>query len=139
MTGWSRFTNRIAKHTTRSSASLIQIGLDLCGQKNLDEIADAVGKAAEGSGRPRSDRLEAAFIDAAFAIKGAERCRLNLDAEAIVDHLQAQGAKLSTIKTVLEPYLALTASVVSERSKAEFCLLLIESRFGPGGLGFVSE
>ncbi|MBO6538864.1 MAG: hypothetical protein JJ969_05620 [Rhizobiaceae bacterium] len=119
--------------------ALIEAGLNLCRQKNLGEIADAVTEAVEGSPAAQADAKDAAFLKAAFAIKGAERCRVKLDAAAMVEYLQAAGIEISDYETRMGTYLIIMGGVVGERPKSEFCPMLLESSVGPAGLGFVSK
>ncbi|MBO6719072.1 MAG: hypothetical protein JJ913_14035 [Rhizobiaceae bacterium] len=130
-----------AKHNELIS-KVIEIGLDLCGQKSMAEISAAVEAASEESVPteiPQASSAEAAFLHTAFAIRGAELCGLKLEPIAVLHYLQTVGVELEQYEARMDGYLALVSAMIGERPDADFCPLLVWGKFGPDGLGLVSE
>lgn len=115
----------------------IQVGLELCGQKDLDEITKAAKEAAEpADGEPQSK--DALYLDAALVMVGAKICGYKLDAVALVDHLQANGIDQADFKADITPYLGLAEGILKAGDKS-FCKDQLLPKFGKDGFGFVSE
>ncbi|MCO5084395.1 MAG: hypothetical protein M9955_22400 [Rhizobiaceae bacterium] len=115
----------------------IRVGLELCGQKDLDEITRAAKEAAEpADGEPQSK--DALYLDAALVMVGAKICGYKLDAVALVDHLQANGIDQADFRAEITSYLGLAEGVLKAGDQS-FCEEELLPKFGKDGFGFVSE
>jgi hypothetical protein len=115
----------------------IRVGLELCGQKDLDEITRSAKEAVEpADGEPQGK--DALYLDAALVMVGAKICGYKLDAVALVDHLQANGIDQADFKADIEPYLGLAEGILKAGDKS-FCKDQLLPKFGKDGFGFVSE
>jgi hypothetical protein len=114
----------------------IDTGLKLCGQKSLEEIAQAVDAAAE---KPAMTPQQAAMLATALAIRGAELCRFKLDEVAVVDHLQANDIDLDTYKAEIPVYSLVVTKMFNDVGEKDFCHTVLLPRIGPDGKKFVSE
>ena len=114
----------------------IDTGLKLCGQKSLEATSEAVEAAAE---KPGMTPHQAAMLEAALAIRGAELCRFKLDEVAVVDHLQASDIDLDTYKAEIPVYSLVVTKMFSDVGEKDFCHTVLLPRFGPDGRKFVSE
>jgi len=121
------------------AAKAIDIGLDLCGQKSLDEIAQAAEDAVNSDdAEATTEAREDALIDAALAIIGAEKCGYQLDPVPVVDFLQSKGISNNDFKAEF-PQFATAAKVLLSSADKSFCEKKILPKFGPEGMGFVSR
>lgn len=125
------------KHADVLSA-VRQVGLELCGQKSVDEISEAVVTAVEPVKAQPVSR-EDALMKAALAIKGAEICRYSFDPVPVVDYLEVNGVDKETYAAEIDTYLALAKGIFDDADGPTFCQQKLLPEFGPDGLKFMSE
>lgn len=119
--------------------AVIDAGLALCAQKSVDEVSKAVRNGPDTPSHPlATSPEEEALFNAALTIKGGERCRYELSAPRLVDYLEEHGIDHARFTTEIEPYLA-TAAGFLEGSGKSYCKDKLLPKFGPEGLGFLSE
>ncbi|CAN7526568.1 MULTISPECIES: hypothetical protein [unclassified Aminobacter] len=119
--------------------AVIDAGLALCAQKSVDEVTKAVRNGPDKPSHPlATSPEEEALFNAALTIKGGERCRYELSAPRLVDYLEEHGIDHTRFTTEIEPYLA-TAAGFLEGSGKSYCKDKLLPKFGPEGLGFLSE
>ncbi|MDR7223722.1 hypothetical protein [Aminobacter aminovorans] len=119
--------------------AVIDAGLALCAQKSVDEVTKAVRNGPDKPSHPlATSPEEEALFNAALTIKGGERCRYELSAPRLVDYLEEHGIDHARFTIEIEPYLA-TAAGFLEGSGKSYCKDKLLPKFGPEGLGFLSE
>ncbi|MEJ6785595.1 hypothetical protein [Aminobacter sp. Piv2-1] len=124
------------KHVELVSA-VIDAGLELCGQKSIEEIGDALRKATNDPA-PTSPALDnEALLNAALAIKGGEHCQFDFDAPKLVDYLEENGVDQARFTAEIEPYLAIAVGIIAGSGK-DYCREKLLPKFGPAGFGIVS-
>lgn len=129
------------KHGKLVSA-VIDAGLDLCGQKSIDEINDAARNASGPSPSatsPTPPLSDEALFNAALAIRGADICGYDFNAAAMVDYLEQHNIDQQRFTSEVEAYLVVANGILSGTGDKTFCRTDFLPKFGPDGLGIVSK
>lgn len=116
-------------------------GLDLCGQKSIDQISEAANAAVEEPAEPEDpeQRKTVALSHIALAILGAELCRYQVEHGVIAMHAALAGLNPSKLADVIREPLLAAGVVLSSGPPAEICRDVVWAQYGSDGLGFVSR
>ena len=109
-------------------------GLKQCGQKSVEEIAEAVNEATP---RGEDDR-ETVLAEIAFGLWTGSQCDFQADEPGIAAYLRKTGIDTDNLRADIEPFVLGAAALIGKPTRSQ-CRGEVWTKYGRDGIGILTR